>query len=181
MEQIARAMELFAIAHKYGHHRLAQGRNIGADARQEEFDADQFALKICYEVDRMPVIIENPYLISGAGGVVMLMALDTLRVIEEILGEPGADVSTHPSVKERIKRFDSVRMLFPDEFRWLKGFRTLSGRIMSVVQDALLPGFAQISSPRSQRNPEATPSNAGRRVDDLTSLSHSEDPASNRP
>jgi hypothetical protein len=146
MEQVARAMEIFAIAHEYGHHHLAHGRNIAADARQEEFDADQFALKICYWVDLMPVTIKNPYLISGAGGVVMLMALDTLRLTCQIFGEPGVDVSTHPSVKERLERFDTVRMLFPDEFRWLKAFRTASGRIMSVVQDILLPGLAQIPS-----------------------------------
>lgn len=144
MEQVARAMEIFAIAHEYGHHHLAHGRDVEADPKAQEFEADQFALKICEEVDRRPVILENPYLISGAGGVVLLMALDTLRLIEEVIGVPPALSESHPSVSDRIVRFDSVRLFLPAEFKRLRGFRTASARIMALVHQVLLPTFVAL-------------------------------------
>jgi hypothetical protein len=74
-EQVARAMEIFAIVHEYGHHHHGHGPRLEDNPKQEEFDADQFALRIGYEVERVPLICPNPYLSSGAGGVVLLMAL----------------------------------------------------------------------------------------------------------
>lgn len=141
MEQVARAMEIFAIAHEYGHHHLDHGRQIDADPRSEELAADAFALRISYEVEKHPVLIENPYLLSGAGAMILLISLDTLRSVEKIMGARRLDMASHPSVAERIERFDSIRMLFPDEHRWLKGFRTASQRVMMLVHDMLIPSL----------------------------------------
>lgn len=142
MEQIARAMEIFAIAHEYGHHHLDHGRELAADPRAEEFAADAFALRISDEVEKQPVVMENPYLLSGAGALILLCSLDTLRAVEKALGARHPDPGTHPSVTERIARFESVRLLFPDEHRWLKGFRTASRRVMKVVHKMLMEGLA---------------------------------------
>ena len=92
-EQVARAMEIFAIAHEYGHHHLGHGSQIDGDPMQEEFEADQFALKISYEVEQKPFLFDNPYLSSGAGGVVLLLALATLRKFEETLRGARATAS----------------------------------------------------------------------------------------
>jgi len=142
MEQVARAMEIFAIAHEYGHHHLNHGRELEANPRAEEFAADAFALRISYEVEKQPVVMENPYLLSGAGALILLSSLDTLRAVERALGARHPDPGTHPSVTERIARFESVRLLFPNEYRWLKGFRTASHRVMMVVHKMLLEGLA---------------------------------------
>ncbi len=147
MEQVARAMEIFAIAHEYGHHHFTHGRDINAESHLQEFEADQFALRICDEVDRRPVILENPYLVSGAGGVVLLMALEMLRSVEELMGAPPAQGETHPQVAGRVIRFDSVRLLQPAEFKSLKGFRVASSRIMALVNQALVPSLAALPSP----------------------------------
>ncbi|SKB35588.1 hypothetical protein [Sphingopyxis flava] len=141
VEQIARAMELFIVGHEYGHHHLRHGRNIAADPRVEEFAADQFALRIgrpIGERERRP--IWNPYLVSGAGGVILLKALELTRVYERALGGRMAGGDTHPSAEERIGRFDSVGVMKPKEFVMLKGFRTTSARIMDDVS-ALMSDF----------------------------------------
>jgi hypothetical protein len=145
MEQVARAMELFALAHEYGHHHLAHGKEVDADPFDQEFAADQFAVKIGEEIDRKPVILENPYLLSGAGGTILLMALDILRSIERFAGAPAIRHDTHPPVSERIARFDSVRVLKPVEFKWLKEFRVTSERIMTAVEEMLLPPLEAMS------------------------------------
>lgn len=140
-EQVARAMELFAVAHEYGHHHLNHGRSVDADAaHREEFEADQFAMKICYEIDRYPVFGPNPYLTSGAGGLILLRAIKTLRAFERKLGGARkSTIDTHPDVAERAARFDSVALLEPAEFTGLKHFRNVSIRIMDVVDAEISP------------------------------------------
>lgn len=73
-EHVARAMELFAVAHEYGHHHHSHGRQIEPQAEKaEEFEADHFAMKICYEAERYPDVFGyNPYMTSGAGGLILL-------------------------------------------------------------------------------------------------------------
>lgn len=141
MEQVARGMEIFAIAHEYGHHDLDHGRRLEDDPRAEEFAADQFALRIGYEVERFPVVMKNPYLAGGAGGVVLLMALESLRHVgDTILARRAVVTNTHPAVSERIKRFDTVAVLQPKEFAYLQDFRRVASRIMSVVSKSTLRG-----------------------------------------
>ncbi len=144
MEQVARAMEIFAIAHEYGHHHLNHGRDVEADPRVEEFAADAFALRISDEVETQPVILENPYLLSGAGALILLMSLDTLRAVEDAMGAKPVKMGTHPSVTERIDRFETIRLLFPSEHRRLKSFRTASRRVMRVVHDTIVPALASM-------------------------------------
>lgn len=144
MEQVARAMEIFAIAHEYGHHHLNHGRRIEADPKAEEFEADAFAMRISDEVEKLPVITGNPYLPSGAGALILLMSLETLRSVETAVGARQVDLGTHPSAMSRINRFETIRMLFPDEHRWLKGYRTASQRIMQPVHESTMQTLQSI-------------------------------------
>lgn len=143
-EQVARAIELFIVAHEYGHHHLEHGRDIAADFRAEEFAADQFALRIgkpIGERDRRP--IWNPYLASGSGGVIILKALEQVRMYEQALGGALVENDSHPPADERIARFDSVAVLKPREFAMLKGFRTASARVMNAVA-SLMADFLKV-------------------------------------
>jgi len=144
VEQVARAMELFIVGHEYGHHHLGHGRDIGADPRAEEFAADQFALRLCEPIgkrDRRPTW--NPYLASGAGGAIILKALEMVRLFERALGGKLPAGDTHPSADERIARFDSVAAILPHEFVVLKGFRMVSVRVMDAVA-GLMADFIEV-------------------------------------
>jgi hypothetical protein len=138
-EQIARAMEVFAIAHEYGHHHLKHGRAPDVDPKQEELEADQFALRVSYEVENSPILLENPYMSSGAGGIILLFALETLRVVKSvILGASIATSDTHPTVEERIARLNTVAVIKPAEFIALQRFRVAASRIMKLVEDEVV-------------------------------------------
>ncbi len=143
-EQIARAMELFAIAHEYGHHHNAHGRNANTNPVAHEFEADQFALRILYEIEKKPFIAINPYISSGAGGVILLRSLDILRLVSErLLGEKLADRGTHPPPSDRIEKFESVAVLKPQEYAALLSFRLAATRILDCVETLMLESIDQ--------------------------------------
>jgi hypothetical protein len=133
-EQVARAMELFALAHEYGHHHLAHGRDIDVDPKRQEFEADLYAIKICHEIERQPLLVANPYLSSGAGGVVLLAALEILRGTTRcITHETPPQSDSHPTVAERLARLDAAVVPSEPEFRVFQNFRLASQRLMHVV------------------------------------------------
>jgi hypothetical protein len=53
-------------------------------------------------------------------------------------------MTTHPSVKARIARFNSVAVLKPQEFRWLKSYRLAASRVMWVIHSLLVPAFEKL-------------------------------------
>ncbi len=149
-EQVAHAMEIFAIAHEYGHHNRNHGRDISScSAHREEYEADQFAFSICYALDDYPMGLFNPYIKSGAGGIVILFALDhLLQIRRKIQNAKVSKSASHPTVLDRISKFDSVGILKPNEFSSLRNFRTVSYRIMQAVglilEDGILPHIADL-------------------------------------
>jgi hypothetical protein len=146
-EDVARAMEVFVTAHEYGHHHYQHGRTLDADPHQEEFEADQFALRIGKVLDERRDMLPNPYLASGAGGVVMLLSLETVRAVEEALGLVAKlKSSSHPSISARIAKFDNIALLMPAEFTRLKSFRLAAERVMITVHDLIIPAVQQLSS-----------------------------------
>jgi hypothetical protein len=148
-EDVARAMEIFVVAHEYGHHHCQHGRAIDTEPQAEEFEADQFALRIGAVLSKhrpmLPThypVFSNPYLESGAGAIIMLMALDTLRTVEQALGFPRREPSgTHPETNVRIAKFESVALLQPAEFVRLKRFRLAAARVMTLVRDLIVPAI----------------------------------------
>ncbi len=146
IEQVAQAMETFAIAHEYGHHHLDHGRALDVDALAEEFAADQFALRISYEIERTSIRPVNPYLASGAGGMILILALDLLREIRHALPRGPAPLSDlHPVTDARLSPFDSVSLLKPAEFAVLRNFRSVSHMIMSSVAAEVRPVMQEIT------------------------------------
>jgi hypothetical protein len=150
MEQIARAMEIFAIAHEYGHHHLAHGKVLGADAKEEEFGADQFALKISEEVEKIPLGLPNPFLTSGSGGAILLMALNMLSQFERALGAAVVESDTHPAAAARIAKFDSIKVLFPAEFAQHRSWRVPCVRLMEAVE-AQMSEILAVSGPEMEQ------------------------------
>lgn len=147
-EHVARGMELFAVAHEYGHHEFNHGRHMDLSAAKvEEFEADQFALRICFEIERLPDILgPNPYLSSGACGLILLRALRTLRHAEMKLGIANSRQNdSHPDVDDRIARFENVALLRPLDFVQLQHFRRVSARILDAVEPEIARGLNAIT------------------------------------
>lgn len=150
-EDVARAMEIFVTAHEYGHHHHQHGRTLDIDPHQEEFEADQFALRIAKTLNERGDTLPNPYLASGAGGVLMLLSLEMMRAVEEALGlVPKPMSSTHPSVSARIAKFDNIALLMPGEFARLKSFRLAAERVMTTVHDLIVPAIEPLPSEQLQ-------------------------------
>lgn len=150
-EQIARAMEIFVVAHEYGHHHFAHGKSIEGDPHMEEFEADKFAIRIGRAVKPVPPMFENPYLMSGAGGVIMLEALHTLRAVRVLMGNaPAEGADTHPPLDERLRRFENIALLEPREFERLQSFRAVSRKIMHAVHAMVLETIGEV--PRTELN-----------------------------
>lgn len=144
-EDIAHAMEIFAIAHEYGHHHHQHGRTLHEDEHREEFEADRFALKISAALDEKMSPLPNPYLTSGAGGVIMLLALRTLKAVERALGLSNEAINnTHPDIPARIARFDSIAILQPMEFLRLKSFRLAGERVLNAAHNMIMPAISRM-------------------------------------
>jgi hypothetical protein len=106
------AMEIFAVAHEYGHHCLMHG--IAASSAepdssfQLETDADLLARLISGAIGKDE---DQDFIYSGAGGALMLGAIDLVARARSVLVS-GSDIlppsKTHPPVAERIKRMDEA-------------------------------------------------------------------------
>jgi predicted Zn-dependent protease len=132
--QVTRAMELFSIAHEYGHHYLGHGRDILADQRTEEFEADRFALRISNEIEKKSGQLYNPYLPSGAGAIILFRSLETLNRLRHLYNEEKMeDAGTHPNADARIDKFARISIIKPFEFNTYLNFRIASNRIMQCV------------------------------------------------
>lgn len=121
MEQMAAAMEIFALAHELGHHCLSHGRRLTDtnSAKQEEFEADQFAVDLCENTEKSETYqrmqgyrMSNPYLWTGSGGILLLGSIDIFRRIKgKIYGENTLD--THPSFSSRASMIKNSCVLQP--------------------------------------------------------------------
>ena len=143
MEQVAFSMEIFGLAHEYAHHALNHGRQLATkeDAHREEFEADAFALHICetVEVDQRYSWIEgeklqNPYLWTGAGGVLLLSSLEVFRKIKDrVFANKVYD--THPDFLDRSVKIKNKHFMQP---QMLAASRDFCGAVENVLKCVML-------------------------------------------
>ena len=132
-EQIAWSMEYFTVAHEFGHHVLRH-REVDVDPKEQEFQADAFAVKVCERLEFEPFpLLSNPYTRTGAGGSLMLLALEILRTFQDSAndGAPGAE--THPTASDRIARISARNLMQPKQLEMDQEFNGTVAQIMSAV------------------------------------------------
>ena len=106
--QVLQAMELFAVAHEYGHHVLKHGHSQGTDDVRDPFndehEADVFARMIGLN-EGLNSEPPNLFSASGAGGVLMLGGIELVRRAKAVLETGAANPcprKSHPPLDDRI-------------------------------------------------------------------------------
>jgi hypothetical protein len=105
-------MQVFAVAHEFGHHSLMHGISESSaqfgPCFEQEHEADSFARLISEALAERP---EDHVLLSAAGGALVLGALELVTRTRAVL-VTGSDVlapsSTHPPVAERVRSMDEA-------------------------------------------------------------------------
>lgn len=147
MEQVALAMEVFGLAHEVGHHCQRHGRQLvdSADAITEEFAADYFAAMACERAERTYEFFRaqrhdatNPYLWTGAGGILLLGSLEIYRKIKNKI-YAGSSFDTHPDFAERAHRIRQLNILEPGVYWTRQEFCSCVENILSCVLLELEP------------------------------------------
>jgi len=133
-EQVAWAMEFYAVSHEYAHHALGH-RSSFANHKDQEFEADALAMKVCERLEFEPFsFASNPYARTGAAATLTLRALTILRGFEHRVIGSGAERDTHPLVAERISRIVNRHVLNPNQFKMDRNFNDTVVRIMDAVE-----------------------------------------------
>jgi hypothetical protein len=106
------AMEVFAVAHEYGHHCLMHGVTASSADRNSSFqlehDADLFARCVSGALGQDE---GKDFLYSGAGGALMLGAMDLVARTRSVLvsgSDSRSPSKTHPPVTERVERMNEA-------------------------------------------------------------------------
>lgn len=163
---LLRAIELFAIGHEYGHHSMKHGRvtssdEAAIDAFQDEFAADLFgrgcSMAICSKEEE-----ENFYAVSGAGGVLILGALDLIRRVRAVL-ETGQDEpqprSHHPPYAARVSNLAKLDANLHEANRQQAAdYRQFFGELIEAVWERVKPivlGYHK-SGIRPKQDPDET-------------------------
>ncbi len=154
-EQVACAMECFTIAHEFGHHVLGH-RGIDDDPKVQEFQADAFAAKICEQLEFEPFpLLRNPYTRSGAGGSLMLLALEILNSFNDVTRKNASDTNMHPAASDRIAKISMRNLMQPKQLEMDREFNGTVTRIMNavaaVMRDFSLKGGDQLVAAIRQR------------------------------
>jgi hypothetical protein len=154
-DRMVDAVEIFVVAHEYSHHLMRHGRLLEASAdssadpraRGEEFEADSIAIMIGQMVTgHLPD--ENLLMISGAGMVVMLSALEMLARARRLLGlgMDGNARASHPSAADRFAIIDRQEHLWGNDAVALRAQRLAYVRMMDVIADEVLPIVEELAA-----------------------------------
>lgn len=147
MEQVALSMEIFALSHELGHHCLHHGRNLdgGISPFDEEFAADRFAAKVCYRAHMTPQYydlqghdLQNPYLWSSAGGILVLGALEIFRKVKDRCFKSKI-FDTHPEFIARAEALEQMSILAPAEHLTRMEFCSSTRNVLKCVLLELEP------------------------------------------
>ena len=147
MEQMAFAMEVFALAHEYAHHHHGHGRSFvsAAEAKQEEHEADLYAVKVCEAVEAderyrwiRGAELVNPYLSTGSGGVLLLGSLEIFRRVKSSVFE-NKKYNTHPDFLDRCERIKMRSVLQPYKYHTALDFCGSAENVLRCVQLELEP------------------------------------------
>ena len=161
-----RAMELFAVAHEYGHHIFEHGGSESSDAMRDDFkdehEADIFGRLICLK-EGLSVEPPNLYAASGVGAVLMLGALELVRRVRALL-ETGVPVAeprkSHPPLKDRL-----LAIAGADEFAHeadrpiFEDLRSCAERIIDMVWEFAEPAIRGLH--KAGARPQPTSSDVG--------------------
>jgi hypothetical protein len=151
---LLRAVELFALAHEYGHHVMMHGVASSSseettDPFVEEHQADIFARSASIAIgsrENFP----NFYAMSGAGGVIILGALDLVRRAKAIL-ETGNDQAPprerHPPFADHIAHIALLdEHLLPNDREAAVDIRRCFLEIVEVIWEAVRPHLIALHS-----------------------------------
>lgn len=124
--QILEAMERFGVAHEFGHHvefhERGQEQESQSDSIRKEYEADNFAQKICQEIalHNKPL---NAFALSGGGAVLILTMIDLVERVKSVLNTglwfpafPPESID-HPPIAHRIHALSTLDSSIPEEFR----------------------------------------------------------------
>lgn len=136
--QLLRAMELFAIAHEYGHHVLRHAKVTPTDTTDDnfrlEYEADTFAQAASAAIGSRGEP-PNLYAMSGVGAILILGSLDLVRRARSVLlrGESEfAPPTTHPPLKERIQHIALLDANAPEDYQ--EAYRDLRECFLAILE-----------------------------------------------
>lgn len=140
------AMEIFAVAHEYGHHALRHGLADTSEEQtpfEDEHEADIFARQVSLAVGKEG---PNEFLNSGAGGAVVLGAFDLVARAKATLST-GNDTPSprrrHPPVADRMKALDEFDKKFVS-YGQFSAFRSSLLDALDIVWTAVRPKFVEL-------------------------------------
>jgi hypothetical protein len=149
---LIRAVELFALAHEYGHHVMRHGvadtSEVTADSFVEEHQADIFARSVCLAIGSRETP-PNFYAMSGTGGVIILGALDLVRRAKAVL-KTGKDQTTprdrHPPLTDRIAHIGLLdqHLLLPEQRQGAAIMRQCFVEIIEVIWETVRPNIVKL-------------------------------------
>lgn len=144
--EILSAVDLFAVAHEYGHHTLHRYRLF--EDIQEEYKADCFAQYISHfsARNRQPC---NFFSLTGGGAVVCLCGPDLVLRAKSVLQtghfESQPSSSSHPPTVSRINTLDTLDYNFsPREIESVRDFRRFILEIFQIIWTAVFPRLHQL-------------------------------------
>jgi hypothetical protein len=143
---LIRAVEIFALAHEYGHHVMQHGvadsSERGVESFIEEHQADIFARSVSLAIGSRETP-PNFYAMSGTGAVIILGTLDLVRRAKAVLktGKDRIDVrDTHPSFTNRVAQVALLdQHLLPQQRQGAAEMRGCFIEFIEIIWEAVLP------------------------------------------